>query len=425
MKTGFRFTKSILLCGTMALSNQAVPAQPPNRPQGPPSPVVQPDGSVTFNLHSPNALSVSLDGDYPLLGNFHGGNKITSLTKGDNGVWSVTVGPLKPDIYNYAFNVDGVRILDPQNVHISRSSAANRITNWMIVSGPGSANYQVNDVPHGRVSEVWYPSPTLNMTRRIVVYTPPSYDNGTSRYPVLYLYHGGGEDELTWSILGRAPEILDNLIAQGKTVPMIVIMPSWNLNASLSPSDATAPAVAIAGKPGPPGAQLYPESVVHDLIPFVDKNYRTIADRDHRAVAGTSAGGTQAIMTGLQHVDEFSWIGLLSPALARVPNAEIKIPLPPDADTRRGPDLGVSIDPVKFAENFPALGPDLNKRLHLLYFSVGGSEGLLEEEEAGRKVFDDKGVRYTWMERPGYGHEWAFWRQDLEDFSGQLFKPGK
>ncbi len=165
--------------------------------------------------------------------------------------------------------------------------------------------------------------------------------------------------------------------------------------------------------------------MIKDLIPFVDKNYRTIADRDHRAVAGTSAGGTQAILTGLQHVDTFSYIGLLSPALARVPNSEIKIDLPPDADSRRGPDLGVSIDPVKFAANFPDLGPGLNSRLHLLYISVGGSEGLLEEEKAGAKVFDEKGVKYTWMTRPGYGHEWAFWRQDLIDFGSQLFKPAR
>jgi enterochelin esterase-like enzyme len=422
--------KRVLSCivATLVSGVFAVGQGNPQRPAVPPSPIVQPDGQVTFNLLAPNAASVSLDGDYPLAANFHGGRKITQLTKDDKGVWSVTVGPLKPDIYNYAFSVDGTHFLDPQNVHVSPSSAAGRITNWLVVPGPGSDNYLIHDVPHGRLSEVWYPSPTLHLTRRLFVYTPPGYDSGAERYPVFYLYHGGGEDETTWTILGRAPEILDNLIAQGKMVPMIVVMPNWNVRASVAPADANP---APPGNPGPggPGAQpdgrpadAFPQSVVHDLIPFVDKSYRTIADRDHRAVAGTSAGGTQAILTGLQHLDQFSWVGLLSPALARVPNSEIKIPLPADADSRRGPDLGVSIDPEKFAANFPDMGPDWNKRIHLLYFSVGGSEGLLEEEKAGAKVFDDHGVKYHWVTRPDYGHEWAFWRQDLEDFGSLLFK---
>jgi enterochelin esterase-like enzyme len=407
--------------------------QPMTQPQGQqnqtpplvaPSPIVQGDGKVTFNLRAPNALSVKLTGDYPLVGEFHGGRKETMLAKDDKGNWSVTVGPLRPDIYFYGFNIDGVNFLDPQNSHISRGS---RQLSWLIVPGPQSANYQINDVPHGRISEVWYTSPILNnMKRRIFVYTPPGYEAGTRRYPVLYLYHGGGEDELTWISQGRAPQILDNLIAQGKTVPMIVVMPTFNVNSSLSNSEANANR-PVNGGPGQGAAPvtLFAESVAHDLIAFVDKNFRTIADRDHRAVAGTSAGGQQALITGLRQLDSFSWLGLLSPALARVPGAMIYIPMPPDADSRRGPDLGVSIDAGKFAEFFPVLGPDLNKRLHLLYLSVGGAEGLLEEEQAGRKIFEDKGVKVTWMERPGYGHEWAFWRQDLEDFSALLFRPTK
>jgi enterochelin esterase family protein len=252
----------------------------------------------------------------------------------------------------------------------------------------------------------------------------------TTRYPVFYLLHGGGENELVWSNQGRAPQILDNLIAQGKMVPMIVAMPNWNTGVQLAPIDSTAPPAAPAQNAplnGPPldNSQVFPNHMVQDIIPFMDKNYRTIADRDHRAIAGSSAGGTQTIITGLRHLDQFSWIGLLSPALARVPGAQISIPLPPDADSRRGPDLGVSIDPAKLQEYFPVLNPELNKQLHLLYFSVGGAEGLLEEEMAGRKAFDEKGVKYQWMLRPGYGHEWSFWRQDLRDYGSQLFKPSK
>ena len=405
------------------------PNNPPN--QNPPlvaaSPIVMVDGRVTFNLRAPNAKAVKLTGDYPLVGNFHGGTRDTVLTRDDQGNWSVTVGPLRPDIYFYGFNIDGVNFLDPQNSHISRGS---RQLNWLIVPGATSANFQVNDVPHGRITEMWYVSPTLNnMKRRIFVYTPPGYESGAQRYPVLYLYHGGGEDELTWISQGRAPQILDNLIAQGRTVPMIVVMPTFNVNSSISASEAntTRPAPTGGQQGGAQGGSvtLFAESVAKDLIPFIDKGFRTRSDRDHRAVAGTSAGGQQALITGLKQLDSFSWLGLLSPALARVPGAMIYIPMPVDADTRRGPDLGVSVDAGKFAEYFPVLGPDLNKRLHLLYLSVGGAEGLLEEEQAGRRIFEDKGVKVTWKERPGYGHEWAFWRQDLEDFSALLFRNGK
>jgi para-nitrobenzyl esterase len=384
----------------------------------PPSPVIAADGRVTFSLLAPKATTVAVEGDYPLTAGFHGGRKTTAMTQGDNGVWSATVGPLKPDFYAYTFNVDGVRVPDPQNRRIGRSGT------WFIVPGAESANYQINDVPHGRVTQLWYDSPTLQNRRRIVVYTPPGYESGSTRYPVLYLYHGGGEDELVWSGVGRAPQILDNLIAQGKAVPMIVVMPNWNANAALAPlDDDQTRTVANPVPGGPPDNVTYPLSVVKDLIPFVDRSYRTLADRDHRAVAGTSAGGTQALLTGIGQIDSFSWVGLMSPALARVPGAQISIPLPPDADSRRGPDLGVSIDTAKFQQYFPMLGPDLNRRLHLLYFTVGGAEGLLEEELAGRKALDEKGVRYQWVQLPGYGHEFAFWRQNLVGFASQLFKP--
>lgn len=419
MKTAFTFIASALLFSLMAFGQGRGPA-------GPKSPVVGPDGKVTFSLLAPKATTVTVDGDHPITDSFHGGRKTTEMTKDDKGVWTATVA-LTPDIYFYSFTVDGLRTLDPGNAHISGNS------NWVIVPGPMSAIYEINDVPHGRVSEVWYPSPSLKTTRRMVVYTPPGYDSGTDRYPVFYLLHGGGENELTWSNQGRAPEILDNLIAQGKMVPMIVAMPNFNTGVQLAPVDAPAAASAGGGRgaqapqngPATDNSQVFPTHLVQDIIPFMDKNYRTIADRDHRAIAGSSAGGTQTIISGLRHLDQFSWIGLLSPALARVPGAQISIPLPPDADIRRGPDLGVSIDPAKLQEYFPVLNPELNSKLHLLYFSVGGSEGLLEEELAGRRAFDEKGVKYQWMTRPLYGHEWSFWRQDLRDFGSQLFKPAK
>src|SRR5580704_15775712 len=226
MKTRLTFIASALFLTSLAFGQGRGPA-------GPKSPVVEPDGKVTFNLLAPKATSVTVDGDHPITDSFHGGRKTTAMTKDDKGVWTATVA-LTPDIYFYSFNVDGLRTPDPGNAHIIGNS------NWVIVPGEQSSIYEINDVPHGRVSEVWYPSPSLKTTRRMVVYTPPGYDTGNDRYPVFYLLHGGGENELTWSNQGRAPAILDNLIAQGKMVPMIVAMPNWNTGVQLAPVDAPA-----------------------------------------------------------------------------------------------------------------------------------------------------------------------------------------
>lgn len=412
---------SFLLSPAAAQSTRIAAVTPPSVP---PSPVILPDGKVTFSILAPSAKSVTLTGDFPLAVIRQGHREETPLVQQADGVWSVTLGPLTPDVYSYAFNVDGQHQLDMRNAHVTRSAAPDRMLSWLIVPGAQSATYQTQNVPHGHISEVWF-TPSLQGTaqKRVIVYTPPGYDQSSKRYPVFYLYHGGGEDETAWPNIGRAPQILDNLLAQGKIVPMIVVMPSFAGNTIEAPSDADetrppAPSPPGQAKPGVP----FGDVVAHDLIPFVDNHYRTLADRDHRAVAGTSAGGAMALITGLKHIDQFSWIGLLSPALASVPGTKITIPLPADAASRRGPDLGVSIDIAKFRDYFPVLTPSLNARLHLLYLSVGGDEGLLEEELAGRKAFDESGVHYTWVMRPHYGHEWAFWRQDLIEFSQILFK---
>jgi enterochelin esterase family protein len=286
--------------------------------------------------------------------------------------------------------------------------------------------YLTNDVAHGRVSKLWYPSPTLKMTRRMTVYTPPGYESGNDRYPVLYLLHGGGGDEAQWSDLGRAPEIFDNLIAQGKIVPMIVVMPNGNITQAHGP-DAIALAEKVnsgANSPSMLGENmtLYSDSIVHDIVPFVDQSFRTIADRDHRAIAGLSMGGAQSAHAVFTYLDTFGWAGLFSSAVPLLPGVFQAIPRPADADKRRGPGLGQTIDPVKFAEKYPVIGPELNQRLHLLYIAIGKDDGLLESETAFAKMLDDHGVKYVAYDLAGYGHEWAFWRLALQDYSQRLFK---
>jgi enterochelin esterase family protein len=369
---------------------------------------------------------VDVIGDYPISEGYAATWKHLHMTKDEQGLWSITVGPLEPDFYSYTFVLDGVRIPDPGNLRTTREGHLR--SSWAIVPGPGSANYQVNDVPHGQMSGIWYPSPTLRMTRRMIVYTPPGYEGGADRYPVLYLLHGERSvdhgDEEVWADMGRAPEIFDNLVAQGKMVPMIVVMINCNWWESMSINDAPSRARVGENEVGN-GLERIPASIVHDLIPFVDKTYRTKADRDHRAIAGAARGGAQTLLAALNNLDDFAWVGSFSGEIPLLPDVKIDIPMPANAATRRGPDVGNSIDPMKFEKLFPALGPNLNTRLRLLYLTDGGDDGLVESWVDARKILDEKGVKYLWVEQAGYGHEWRFWRLALQDFASRLFKSTK
>lgn len=424
MKIHITAIPALFLYGAVVLAQPAPQLQASSRQAGPKSPVVQPDGQVNFNLLSPGASDVTVSGDYPI------GNNL-AMTKDDTGVWSVTVGPLRQDFYAYHFTVDGVSTLDPRNIFVTRDGA--RYMNWAVVPSPDSSNYQINDVPHGQVAEYWYPSPTLKMTRRMTVYTPPGYETGKDRYPVFYLLHGGGGDEEAWSDMGRAPEIFDNLIAQGKMLPMIVVMGNGNIWQTSSPNSLGSIPNGMES-PASPAKGLdsfvdvltrYPDSIAHDMIPFVDKTFRTKADRDNRAIAGLSMGGAQTAHTAFTNLDKFSWVGLFSSAVALLPGVHASIPLPVDAARRRGPGLGESIDPVKFVQHYPVIGPELNKRLHLLYLAVGKADGLVESENDFRKMLDEHGVHYVTYDLPDYGHDWNFWRLALEDISGRLFKTAR
>jgi enterochelin esterase-like enzyme len=412
MRKSFAVTMGMMLCACAVIAQPAPPGPGAGQPAPPRSPEILSDGRVVFRLLAPTSTSLTLGGDFPI------GNNV-AMTKDDKGVWSVTVGPLKADFYSYFFTVDGVRTLDWRNVFVMRDGA--RYASWLRIPGPESADYQVNDVPHGTVSQVWYPSATLGMKRRMYVYTPPGYETGGRRYPVLYLLHGGGGDEAAWTELGCAPQILDNLIAQGRSKPMIVVM--TNGNGTQSASQDFVPLQAPPGRPGE-GMLRFPESLVKDVIPFMDTTYRTNPDRENRAIAGLSMGGAQALYAGLNNLDQFAWIGTLSGGFPLLPGVAIDIPAPANAATLRGPDISRSIDPAKYLALHPALDAGVNSKLRLFYLAIGIDDGLITTHGAMKRLLQDKGVKYTLVEVPGYGHEWKFWRLSLRDLLPRLFQQG-
>lgn len=386
--------------------------------QAPPaitSPEILPDGRVTFRLLAPEAASVSVTGDWP--GGIHA--TTTPMVKDDKGVWSATVGPLKPEFWIYAFSVNGVTMLDPRNIHTRRNTT--RIENTLLIPGPESADYMVNAVPHGTVSIQWYTSLTAKADRRrAYVYTPAGYEAGNERYPVLYLLHGGSGDEDAWFSCGRASQILDNLIAQGRARPMIVVMPNCNTTRIAAPDYVTAPP-ALSASQDPGRFRVFPESLVKDLIPFIDKTYRTRTDRESRAIAGLSVGGAQTMYTAFNNLDLFSWVAAFSGGYPVMPGIGIDVPAPPNAANLRGPDLTRSIDPVKFAALMPQLNSAANDRLRLLYISIGTADTLATTHSVVKQVLKEKGLKYTLMEFPDYIHEWPVWRVSLKDLLPRLF----
>src|SRR5207248_2160753 len=321
-----------------SLAAQQPPTAPPAATAARPTPLrsleIHPDRTVTFRLLVPKAAEVTLNGSWD--------NGINlKMTKDDAGVWSTTIGPLAPQLWGYWFMVDGVKALDPNNAETQRDGA--RYDNLLMISGAESEWWDFKDVPHGTVQSVWYPSPTLKLAnRRMMVYTPPGYETSTQKYPVLYLLHGGGGDEDAWLTMGRANIIMDNVIAAGKAKPMIVVMPNGNATQSVSqgfgygptpaPQSVTAPApppvqaaqaaqgaggrgaAPGAGRGGPPQpyAGSYPESLVKDVIPFVEKRFRVLAAKDDRAIAGLSMGGGHTLAATNNNPGTFAYIGVFS-----------------------------------------------------------------------------------------------------------------
>ena len=274
------------------------------------SPEIHADNSVTFRLLASNADSVSVTGDFlPPKGWAPGSEK---MTKDTDGVWSFTTQPLPSELYTYAFTVNGLQMNDPNNVYYRRDVAST--LNVLLVGGGQADVYKVNDVPHGTVAKRWYDSPGNEKSRRITIYTPPGYENSKTSYPVLYLLHGMGGDEEAWATLGRATQIIDNLIDEGKAKPMIIVMPNGNVAQEAAPGESSEGFYKPNFRLPNTMDGKYEETFI-DIINFVDKNYRTIKNKSGRAIAGLSMGGYHSFHISRYYPNMFDYVGLFSAAI--------------------------------------------------------------------------------------------------------------
>ncbi len=366
--------------------------------------------SVTFRLNAPDVSSVSVSGSWK------SAERSVNMVIDTSGVWSAEVSGLEPELYSYTFSVDGVRMIDPSNSqHIIRDGS--RYMSIFLISGPESQMYaSVIDVPHGDLEKVWYNSPTLDLKRRMYVYTPAGYDAGNEKYPVFYLLHGAGGDEDAWSSMGRTCQIMDNLIASGKVEPMIVVMTNGNANQAAATIDYPV-APAQGGMRGFGSAGLFEKSIIDDVIPYIDNNYRTLTDREHRAIAGLSMGGAQTTYAALNNIDKFAWVGSFSGAFVLWPNARAE-------GNPAGPGRGSQLLNLEAIENevFPNLNSSVNSELDLLYIAIGNDDFLFEANRQFKGWLKDKKINFVDIDTPGYSHEWSYWRICLIDYASRLFK---
>ena len=351
-------------------------AQAPRPPQLQ-SPVVHPDRTVTFNFRAPNAKKVELSAQF-LKGN-------QPLTADTNGVWSVTVGPVEPNLYPYDFVVDGVSVADPANPDLFPNERFK--TSLVDIPGDQPSLHSVQDVPHGEMTYCYYQSKTLGRTRPLIVYTPPGYREGKKKYPVFYLVSGTTDTEETWFKAGRANFILDNLIAQKKAVPMIIVMPYGNM---------------MMGTPPPTSLQaadmykVFNDELVGNIMPYVEANYRVSRDREKRAIAGFSRGGGQSLFTGFNNLDKFAWIGSYSAYLT----------------------------PEVFDKYFASAAADpkaTNKKLKLLWLGVGKADFLYKQAVEFDEYLKGKKIEHQSLVTEG-GHTWMNARHYLAETLQLYFK---
>ncbi len=356
---------------------------------GPQSPEVRDDRTVTFRLPADKAGNVSV-----VFG--EGAPETHAMTRGADGVWSVTIGPVEPEVYIYHFMVDGLRVLDLANT--SLKSGQRLASNVVVVPGTPPAFWERRDVPHGSVNIHQYTSKVQGTTRGLYVYVPDQYYTSDRPLPVLYLYHGGGGMEADWVGDGRAAIILDNLIAAGEAEPMIVVMPNNN---AVAPAP---PAPAGVGGAFPRWAGLLGEELIDEIIPFIEARYRTIADRRSRAIAGLSAGGGTAFPVGLNNLDRFAYVGEFSSGMFG--------------------GVGDRATAVSADEIVPGLFDNVAAtaaRLTLLYMSCGTEDSRLRFQ---REVYEDlnrRGFAPVFEEFSG-AHEWKVWRHSLRSFAPRLFR---
>jgi enterochelin esterase family protein len=382
------------------LSAAVLCAQPPAQPgrgagRGGPqapafvSPEVQADRHVVFRVYAPQAQNVRLSG-----GDIPGNNPGATLTKGDNGVWEATLGPIDPGAYRYNFNVDGVATIDPRNPSISQSN--NNV--WSMFHIPGADFMDTKDVPHGAVAAVTYYSTVLKKFRRMHVYTPPGYEGGQGRFPVFYLLHGAGDCDEAWTSVGRAGFILDNLIAAKKAKPMVIVMPAGHTGSG-------------AFQPGGPDAFVQEFST--DIQPYAESHYRVYTDRANRAIAGLSMGGAQTLNIAVPNLAKFAYVGVYSSGvLGIVPRAGREGAPPP------APATGPSWEQQHLAELDNA---GARKGLKLVWFSTGKDDFLMPTKIATVDLLKKHGFDPVFKESLG-GHTWINWRNYLNEFAPQLFQ---
>ena len=366
------------------------------------SPVVNADGTVTFNLFAPKAVKVEVTGDFlPEQSN------VAALTEGPNGVWSYTTGKLAPEMYSYTFNIDGMTgVKDPANVYVNRDIIS--FTNIFIVSdekGDKGDLYRVNEVPHGNLSKVWYYSPTLKMQRRMTVYTPAGYDKGKN-YPVMYLLHGAGGDENAWSELGRAAQIMDNLIATGKAKPMIVVMPNGNTDCQAAPGEWSRGMYqpSFMGSVNQRPIATMDESFM-DIVKYIESHYKVAKGKKNRAICGLSMGGGHSFATSKRYPDAFNYVGLFSAGL------------------NIGGDRNKSFYELlqQNKEVQQQLSRLFSAKPALYWIAIGKTDFLYQQNADLRRYLDEKGYKYEYVETEG-GHIWRNWRIYLTMFAQKIFK---
>ena len=378
-----------LVCGCLMAMNSVAQQQLGQRARVQ-SPVVNADGTVTFNFYSHSAQRVSVSGDFDEIR-----NQRLEMTKQENGVWTVTTKALNPELYSYSLSVDGQRFVDPANSYVNRDIST--LSNIFIVTKSDDDKghlYSVNDVPHGTLSRVWYDSPTLGQQRRMTVYLPAAYD-GKKAFPVMYLLHGHGGDETAWGDLGRASQIMDNLIAEGKCVPMIVVMPNGN------PTCNAAPGWWHEGMYTPDGnafnqrgAKASMEESFMDIVNYVDSHYKTIKKRSGRAVTGLSMGGGHTFGISRLYPETFDYYGLQS-AAARVQQND-----------------------AKFNEQMTRL---FSSKPKLFWIAIGKEDFLIQQNNGLRQYLDEHKYPYEYYENDG-GHIWRNWRIYLTMFAQKIFR---
>jgi enterochelin esterase-like enzyme len=381
--------------GLLALISFSVAtAQTPQRQPTPNDTLVSPevlvDKRVTFRIYAPKASEVTLRGDWME------GPGVAKLEKDEKGVWWTTVGPLTPDFYSYAFSVDGIRVVDPKNAMIKQGVAS--LDSMFLLPGAEVAFADNQPILHGAIRQVWYASSTLGVQRRLHVYTPPGYDAGRDRYPVFYLLHGGGDEDSGWSTIGRAGFILDNLLAQKKAKPMIVVMPNGSL-----PRPANLPQAVPGAPPDPAVAaalqERFTNELMKDVVPVVEKNFRVLTGRENRAIAGLSMGGGQTTRVITSYPDQFAYVGVWS----------------------AGVNPQVTADFEQRYAAFFGSADKLNKQIRLFSISVGDKDFALAGSKNLAELLKKHAIKHD-LHISGGGHTWINWRRYLSEFAPLLFR---